>query len=104
MPRHPGKVVIDGTFKVFGDYVEIYDIDFTDSRTDRYLYTEGIMFDSIGGSIYGCSICDIHTDGVRWSLRVQEKLARISFITMATGNQMAVGMVMPFMASIPWAA
>ena len=50
MPRHPGKVVIDGSFGVFGDYVEIYDIDFTDSRTDRYLYTDRIMFDSIGGA------------------------------------------------------
>ncbi len=69
MPRHPGKVVIDGTFRVFGDYVEIYDIDFTDSRSDRYLYTQGIMLDSIGGAIYGCSICDIHNTGVRWSLQ-----------------------------------
>ena len=35
MPRHPGKVVIDGSFPVFGQYVEIYDIDFTDSRADQ---------------------------------------------------------------------
>lgn len=69
MPRHPGKVVIDGSLVVNGNYVEIYDIDFTDSRTDRHLITNAIQLNTPGSALYGCSICDIHGyGGVRWSL------------------------------------
>lgn len=68
MPRNPGKVVIDGSFKVVGEYVEVYDIDFTNSNPDRYQVTNCVELDSPGDTVYGCSITDLHLNGVRWTL------------------------------------
>jgi hypothetical protein len=64
MPRHPGKVVIDGSLLVSGSYIEIYDIDFTDSRPDRHVVTNGITMNRPGCGLFGCSICDLHFNGV----------------------------------------
>lgn len=67
MPRHPGKVVIDGSLLVIGSYVEIYDIDFTNSNPDRHLLTNSIELISPGVGLYGCSATDLHNNGVRWT-------------------------------------
>lgn len=65
-PHIPGTVVIDGSLTVGADYFEIYDLDFTDSRTNRKLLTPAITINGVGRCIYGCRISDLHSSGINW--------------------------------------
>jgi hypothetical protein len=66
-PVHPGSVIIDGTLTVGGTWTHWYDINFTDSNTDRYDYVGnlGIYTTKIGTHIHGCLITDIHASAVQ---------------------------------------
>ena len=66
MPYNGEQVIIDGSITFLAPYVEIYDIDFTDSRTDRHITTNAVRCDYPGIGIYGCRITDLHTSGVNW--------------------------------------
>lgn len=65
---YPGeRPLIDGSLDLTDSpYVDLYDIDFTDSRLDRKaVVTPGI---SINGSnnVYGCIVANLHHSGVDW--------------------------------------
>ncbi len=66
-PINPGKVTIDGSL-YFGNtaWVHFYDLEFMDSRTDRYVTTIGIKGYYTGFGFYGCLFHDIHSDGITW--------------------------------------
>jgi hypothetical protein len=67
-PYDGEQVVIDGSMNVDAPYVEIYDIDFTDSRTDRTEKgtTPGISAPQPGFGLFGCTVSNLHSSGVYW--------------------------------------
>ena len=65
-PRNPGKVVIDGSLKIDGEYVEVYDINFTDSRIDRHLSSQGVYCAQLGFGLFGCIVANQHNSGLSW--------------------------------------
>jgi hypothetical protein len=64
-PKNINKVTIDGSL-IVNEYTHWYDIDFTDSRTDRYIPTVGINATGPGIEYHGCRICDLHLNGISW--------------------------------------
>lgn len=72
-PINPGSVIIDGSFtdhnsdlSLNASYVNIYDIDFVNSNTDRTDNKYGIVIWNPGICLYGCGIRDLHNNGVSW--------------------------------------
>lgn len=65
-PFHPGKVTIDGSLWINSPWTHWYDLDFTDSRTDRYVYTNSILMYGVGSHLHGCRMTDMHNSGVQW--------------------------------------
>ena len=67
-PVNPGEVTIDGTLTISNDYTHWYDLDFTDSNTDRHDYAGnlGIYMTHIGTHMHGCRITDLHNSGINW--------------------------------------
>jgi hypothetical protein len=65
-PRAGENVVIDGSLKLEGDYIEMRDITIMDSRTDRTAATVGILASIAGLKLAGCYIHDLHGSGVSW--------------------------------------
>ena len=70
-PYGDGPVIIDGTFTL-KDFVQVYDIDFTDTRPNRLweYYGKGaaygITVSGHGNHLHGCSIQQMRSDGVNW--------------------------------------
>jgi hypothetical protein len=70
-PYAGGSVTIDGTF-TFGNHVHVYDIDFTDTRSNRlWQYyglnaDEGITATGQGNHLHGCAIQQQRSSGVNW--------------------------------------
>jgi hypothetical protein len=67
-PKNPGLVTIDGNLFIGGVWEHWYDLDFTDSNTDRYDWTayDGIYMTQVGTHIHGCRITDVHNSGINW--------------------------------------
>ena len=65
-PKNINTVTIDGSLLISGDWCHLYDIDTTDSRTDRKLVTHGLEANGVGTHIHGCRVCDMHLDGISW--------------------------------------
>jgi hypothetical protein len=65
-PYNGEAVTIDGTLSITGDYINLYDLDFTDSRTNRQTITAGVYAIGLGFGMYGCFIHDQHASGVSW--------------------------------------
>lgn len=65
-PANPGKAVIDGSLVLGGGFVEVYDLDFTDSRTDRTAEAESITCNQDGFGMFGCVVRDLHNSGIIW--------------------------------------
>jgi hypothetical protein len=63
-PYGNGPVIIDGSLNIQGAYTQWIDLDFTDSRTDRTQQTPGVTADQIGTVLAGCSVADMHSNGV----------------------------------------
>jgi hypothetical protein len=67
-PKNPSHVTIDGNLYA-GAYIHWYDIDFTNSNTDRNILDEdwkGIEAYVPGFHLHGCSVLDLHGIGVSW--------------------------------------
>ena len=64
-PYGDGNVTIDGTF-TYSNHVHVYDIDITDTRTDRYLVTTSVTMNGKGNCAYGCMLTQQHMDGINW--------------------------------------
>lgn len=65
-PRNIGKVKIDGSIVVAGTYINIYDIDFTNSKLNRVGADSGIYCSTVGFGLFGCTISNLRNSGVSW--------------------------------------
>jgi hypothetical protein len=65
-PHTPGGAIIDGSLLINGDHVHVYDLNFTDSRTDRTITSNGVQCSAVGFQIHGCVISDMHNSGISW--------------------------------------
>src|SRR3990172_9400721 len=65
-PLNPGQVTIDGAINFNGTYLEVYDINFTDSNPERYAITNGVFVSNSKVSFYGCIFSDQHSSGLNW--------------------------------------
>lgn len=64
-PYNGETVIFDGSLTV-GNYVRLYDLNFTDARIDRHIYTPGIYATGLGFHMHGCIVSDIHNSGLSW--------------------------------------
>jgi hypothetical protein len=67
-PKNQGKVIINGSLKFTetNPYVEIYDLNITDTREDRHIITNSLYFSGAGLGLFGCYIKDLHSSGISW--------------------------------------
>jgi hypothetical protein len=66
-PKNPGNVIIDGSLAINNVWTHWYDIDFTDSNTDRSIDEElGVTMNYEGTHLHGCRMTDLHGNGVSW--------------------------------------
>lgn len=65
-PVYGARPVIDGSFRLTGGYVELYDLDFTDSRTNREQITPALSISVPGAGVFGCLVMDLHESGINW--------------------------------------
>jgi hypothetical protein len=65
-PLHHGKVTIDGSMTMDGDWQKWSDLDFTDSAVDRTSSTPGITMNHVGDTLIGCHVHHLRGNGVSW--------------------------------------
>lgn len=65
-PRNPGAVTIDGSLKINGAHVHLYDLNFIDSRADIHVTSNGVYCAAAGFHLHGCIINGVHNSGVSW--------------------------------------
>ena len=67
-PYNGEHVIIDGSLELRGNYLKVYDIDFTDSSSNRTRpnadETLGVYIIGVGCGLYGCTVSDMHASGI----------------------------------------
>ncbi len=66
MPYNGEKVTIDGTWTFNQPYLEVYDVEITNSDPDRHAIDTGITMNYPGCWLIGCDIHDLHSSGANW--------------------------------------
>lgn len=64
-PYNGESVVFNGSVEIWGNYINLYDLDFTDTR-DRHIVTKGVYIAGTGINVYGCHIQKMHASGISW--------------------------------------